>query len=420
QPHIQFHISLQFRKEASSQLSIHSCQVMCFIISINNGFLILHENVKLIRVLGLGYEWKDGEGINKSPQKAQWHKLKRKLQDLWLGVNTIDARAGKEFILHAATLMGNQFLFPDGYASNLATCITQLCARTLNAIWLDSIYSEGIGLHTKKKYMKRWFGINNLWLNVREIEGRRIVELWLMAHIMEKILNFMTLADIGQWFYFGVIGLIRKHQPCIYQISHLWNKMKHFCNMLLCIYKENKASFHMFYQEEGDNYLLFYSSLAINFGARNTRTLPTSPIQAEVIDATNAWFFIIGFNEVAEKKRVGTNVCLECNVSFSWENCSLLALFENLLWHVLLNVLPSNECVACCHAVRNETSIILMLGASNMISKNFYCQEQQAQAVHFQAHQKLFSGQQEFQHTYYLPSLNIYVTQYKIIEVILF
>ncbi|KAL5658609.1 hypothetical protein ACJX0J_031772, partial [Zea mays] len=60
-----------------------------------------------------------------------------------------------------------------------------------------------------------------------------------------------TLADIGQWFYFGVIGLIHKHQPCIYQISHLWNvdeissdeiskgmkKMKHFCNMLLCIYK---------------------------------------------------------------------------------------------------------------------------------------------------------------------------------------
>ncbi|KAL5666195.1 hypothetical protein ACJX0J_026303, partial [Zea mays] len=105
--------------------------------------------------------------------------------------------------------------------------------------------------------------INNLWLNqicdVRKIEGRRIVELWLMAHIMEKILNFMTLADIGQWFYFGVIGLIRKHQPCIYQISHLWNvdeissdeiskgveldvlvgensfTMKHFCNMLLCI-----------------------------------------------------------------------------------------------------------------------------------------------------------------------------------------
>ncbi|KAL5676769.1 hypothetical protein ACJX0J_012900, partial [Zea mays] len=204
QPHIQFHISLQFRKEASSQLSIHSvfttilCQVMCFIISINNGFLILHENVKLIRVLGLGYEWKDGEGINKSPQKE---------------------------------------------------------------------------IKILKKPLR-----NNLWLNVREIEGRRIVELWLMAHIMEKILNFMTLADIGQWFYFGVIGLIRKHQPCIYQISHLWNKMKHFCNMLLCIYKssnlqENKASFHMFYQEEGDNYLLFYSSLAINFGARNTRTL---------------------------------------------------------------------------------------------------------------------------------------------------
>ncbi|KAL5658241.1 hypothetical protein ACJX0J_031404 [Zea mays] len=61
--------------------------------------------------------WKDGEGKNKSPQKAQWHNLKRKilgisglLQDLWLGVNTIDARVGKEFILHAATLMGNQFL----------------------------------------------------------------------------------------------------------------------------------------------------------------------------------------------------------------------------------------------------------------------------------------------------------------------
>ncbi|KAL5672189.1 hypothetical protein ACJX0J_016495, partial [Zea mays] len=44
--------------------------------------------------------WKDCEGKNKSPQKAQWHKLKRKILgilglDLWLGIDTIDARAGK-------------------------------------------------------------------------------------------------------------------------------------------------------------------------------------------------------------------------------------------------------------------------------------------------------------------------------------
>ncbi|KAL5666194.1 hypothetical protein ACJX0J_026302, partial [Zea mays] len=74
---------------------------------------------------------------------------------------------------------------------------------------------------------------------------------------------------------------------------------------------------------------------------------------------------------------------------------------------------------------------ILMLAASNMISENFYWQEQQAQAVHFQAHQKLFSGHLNNKllnncfsfnlfSTYYLPSLNIYVTQDKIIEVILF
>jgi hypothetical protein len=37
---------------------------------------------------------------------------------------------------------------------------------------------------------------------------------------------------------------------------------------------------------------------------------------------------------------------------------------------VLLAV-PSNEGVACCHAVRNEAARILMLAASNMISKNY-------------------------------------------------
>ncbi|KAL5647734.1 hypothetical protein ACJX0J_042089, partial [Zea mays] len=215
QPHIQFHISLQFRKEASYSFCF-LCQVMCFIIS------MLFSN-KLYR-------------------------------------NELDNE-------------GNQDI---------------------------------------EKTIEKQFGTC-----VREI-GRRIVELWLMAHIMEKILNFMTLADIGQWFYFGVIGLIRKHQPCLYQISHLWNVdeissdeiskgMKHFCNMLLCIYKssnlqENKASFHMFYQEEVDNYILFdlwFVATEEDYTEGvNTAAQPTSPIQAEV----------------------------------------------------LLNVLPSNECVACCHA----------------------------------------------------------------------
>ncbi|KAL5658240.1 hypothetical protein ACJX0J_031403 [Zea mays] len=74
----------------------------------------------------------------------------------------------------------------------------------LIAIWLDSIYSEGIGLHTKKIYMTRWFGIVCLCIHnfasfnegnqdiektiekqfatcVKKIEGHRI-----------KMLNFMT------------------------------------------------------------------------------------------------------------------------------------------------------------------------------------------------------------------------------------
>ncbi|KAL5657775.1 hypothetical protein ACJX0J_030938, partial [Zea mays] len=38
------------------------------------------EAKKLIKALGLGYEWKDGDARNKSPQKIEedWHKLKRK------------------------------------------------------------------------------------------------------------------------------------------------------------------------------------------------------------------------------------------------------------------------------------------------------------------------------------------------------
>ncbi|KAL5679558.1 hypothetical protein ACJX0J_005943, partial [Zea mays] len=101
------------------------------------------------------YSWKDGEGKNKSPQKAQWHKLKRKveyqacmwpvfvipynfppwvcLQDLWLGVNTIDARAGKEFILHATPKHKDlriSYLIFDYWALHICLDITVCSALT--------------------------------------------------------------------------------------------------------------------------------------------------------------------------------------------------------------------------------------------------------------------------------------------------
>ncbi|KAL5657720.1 hypothetical protein ACJX0J_030883, partial [Zea mays] len=210
------------------------------------------------------YSWKDGEGKNKSPQKAQWHKLKRKveyqacmwpvfvipynfppwvcLQDLWLGVNTIDARAGKEFILH--TLMGNQFLdtinarldMEDmGIQKYFNYTKSQLFYASLrkyfllhflmpSAIWLDSIYSEGIGLHTKKIYMKRWFGI--VCLRIHNFasfnEGNQDNE-----KTIEK--QFAT-----------CVRKIEGHRIVEHQISHLWNT-KHFCNMLVIIMKKEQS-----------------------------------------------------------------------------------------------------------------------------------------------------------------------------------
>ncbi|KAL5678439.1 hypothetical protein ACJX0J_014570, partial [Zea mays] len=106
-------------------------------------------------------------------------------------------------------------------------------------------------------------------------------------------------------------------------------------------------------------------------------------------------------------------------------------LIFNHVWNAMflflgkINLLSNHLAVACIDHYQ-----ILMLAASNMISENFYWQEQQ-QAVHFQAHQKLFSGHLNNKllnncfsfnlfSTYYLPSLNIYVTKDKIIEVILF
>ncbi|KAL5666021.1 hypothetical protein ACJX0J_026129, partial [Zea mays] len=91
----------------------------------------------------------------------------------------------------------------------------QLCARTLNAIWLDSIYSEGIGLHTKKIYMTRWFGI--VCLRIHNFasfnEGNQDIE-----KTIEK--QFAT-----------CVRKIEGHRIVEHQISHLWNT-KHFCNML--------------------------------------------------------------------------------------------------------------------------------------------------------------------------------------------
>ncbi|KAL5675854.1 hypothetical protein ACJX0J_011985, partial [Zea mays] len=82
-------------------IKVITCQFIVFLCILDTFLLrmdrMLSMFAKLIRVLGLGYD--------KSPQKdAQWHKLKRKVKiqgisglllDLWLGVNTIDARVGK-------------------------------------------------------------------------------------------------------------------------------------------------------------------------------------------------------------------------------------------------------------------------------------------------------------------------------------
>ncbi|KAL5647367.1 hypothetical protein ACJX0J_041722, partial [Zea mays] len=131
----------------------------------------------------------------------------------------------------------------------------QLCARTLKksqlvyaslrkyfllhifiAIWLDSIYSEGIGLHTKKIYMTRWFGIVCLRIHnfasfnegnqdiektiekqfatcVRKIEGHRIKMLNFMCvdfHIQDCDVNMDIDALVGENSF----------------------TTKHFCNML--------------------------------------------------------------------------------------------------------------------------------------------------------------------------------------------
>ncbi|KAL5667510.1 hypothetical protein ACJX0J_019731 [Zea mays] len=68
-----------------------------------------------------------------------------------------------------------------------------------------------------KIYMTRWFGINNLLSGLRTICFNHLGELChvfvrkIGGHRIFSCSTMQTLVDIGQWFYFSVIGLI----PCV-------------------------------------------------------------------------------------------------------------------------------------------------------------------------------------------------------------
>ncbi|KAL5656088.1 hypothetical protein ACJX0J_035407 [Zea mays] len=186
-------------------------------------FLILRRyyksqyEYKLIRVLGLGYD----------PQKAQWHKLKRKVILGILGLRVLCL-----FAFYNITLI--QFLKLAFY-DFLRSMKSEIPIILPSAIWLDrvdmskgdlSVFQHGmvwyyvfvstILLHLSKKP-------NNFMLYRKELENEGIQDIektWLM--IVRKI--------EGHRIVDGSIS---------HQISHLWNKMKQSSNMLLHSQKRN-------------------------------------------------------------------------------------------------------------------------------------------------------------------------------------
>ncbi|KAL5682173.1 hypothetical protein ACJX0J_008558 [Zea mays] len=110
---------------------------------------------------------KVGEGTNKSPQKAEedarWHKLKRKVFDLHAALQMM-ANAGRKGLYILGTLLG----IPGKWICFKPNIILMICNMA---------------------------GCTHcLFFNMKE----RTPDLWLMAHIMEKILNFLMMFSIMQ------------------------------------------------------------------------------------------------------------------------------------------------------------------------------------------------------------------------------
>ncbi|KAL5647717.1 hypothetical protein ACJX0J_042072, partial [Zea mays] len=165
-----------------------------------------------------------------------------------------------------------------------------------------------------------------------------------------------------------------------HQISYLWNT-KHFCNMLT--YGVTKKGYYILHQ---------YADVPLDFVALNNqnrmnmskslRWINCSPTQAEPEHKGLRISYLI-FDYWA------LHICLDITV------CSALVWNATFLFLGKINLDMRTlyyGCVACCHAVRNEAARILMLAASNMISKNYdyflsYSLQEQQASNHFSFNQ---------------------------------
>ncbi|KAL5649064.1 hypothetical protein ACJX0J_039873 [Zea mays] len=240
-----------------------------------------------------------------------------------------------------------------------------------------SIYSEGIGLHTKKIYMTRWFGI--VCLRIHNFASFLFLHIFFNHFYVRKIEGHRIVESINH--------------ACIW---HLWNT-KHFCNML---------TYGVIHTKGKGKLIMQYPRLTVNIEL--VQTVIFSSLLDQLFSkqlASDYLLFNAFINPEHKDLRISylifdywaLHICLDITVCSALVMHTSLEELVQIVWNatflflgkINLSLLHNTSLL---QIEQNEAAIILMLAASNMISKNYdyflsYSLQEQQASNHFSFNQ---------------------------------